>query len=176
MNKTSFLAATIVATSMAALASMALAAQDRYTLKIPNGPSFADFKGYENWQYVAVSQTEDGLKIIAANPTMMKAYRSGIPDNGKKFPEGSKIVKIEWSQKKETTPYFVVVPERLKSVSFIEKDSKRFKSSDGWGYAQFQYEAAAGTFKAMGSDATCGHACHTAVKVHDFIFTAYPQR
>jgi hypothetical protein len=176
MPRSPFLIAMVGAVSLAALGSMALAAQDRYTLKIPNGPAFSDFKGYENWQYVAVSQTEDGLKVIAANPTMMKAYRSGTPGNGHAFPEGSKIVKIEWSQKKETQPYFVVVPDKLKSVSFIEKDSKRFKSSDGWGYAQFQYDATAATFKPFGNDAACGHACHTAVKTQDFIFTAYPPR
>jgi hypothetical protein len=176
MTKTPFRAVALIAVSLAGLGGMALAAQDRFTLKVPNGPAFSEFKGYENWQYVAVSQTEDGLKVIAANTAMIKAYRNGIPGNGKHFPEGSKIVKIEWSQKKVESPYFVVVPNTLKSVSFIEKDSKRFKTSDGWGYAQFQFDAASSTFKPFGNDAVCGHACHTAVKARDFIFTAYPPR
>ena len=47
----------IIAVSLAVLGSMALAAQDRFTLKVPNGPAFSDFRGYENWQNVAVSQT-----------------------------------------------------------------------------------------------------------------------
>ena len=51
--------------------SLALAAQDRYTLKIPDGLAWSDFRGYENWQNVAVSQTESSLKVIAANEVMI---------------------------------------------------------------------------------------------------------
>ena len=90
----------MITVSLAVLGGMALAAQDRLTLKVPNGPAFSDFRGYENWRNVAVSQTEHGLKVIAANTAMTDAYRSGIPGNGKHFPDGSKIVKIEWSPKK----------------------------------------------------------------------------
>jgi len=181
MKRTPFPAIMIIAVSLAVslavVGSMALAAQDRSTLKVPNGIAFSDFKGYENWQNVAVSQTEMGLKIIAANPVMINAYRSGIPGNGKPFPEGSKIVKIEWTSKKSAeSPYFVMVPDTLKSLSFIEKDSKKFKDSGGWGYAQFQNDAASDTLTPFGSDAACGYACHTAVKAKDYIFTAYPQR
>ena len=166
-----------LAVSFAVLGGMALAAQDRNTLKVPNGPAFSEFKGYENWQNVAVSQTEMGIKIIAANPAMIKAYRNGIPGNGKPFPEGSKIVKIEWTSKKNAeSPYFVMVPDTLKSLSFIEKDSKRFKDSGGWGYAQFQNDAASDTLTPFGTDAACGYACHMAVKAKDYIFTAYPRR
>jgi len=181
MKRTPFPAMMIIAVSLAVsfavLGSMALAAQDRSTLKVPNGPAFSEFKGYENWQNVAVSQTEMGIKIIAANPAMINAYRSGIPGNGKPFPEGSKIVKIEWTSKKSAeSPYFVMVPDTLKSLSFIEKDSKRFKDSGGWGYAQFQNDAASDTLTPFGSDGACGYACHTAVKAKDYIFTAYPRR
>jgi hypothetical protein len=181
MKRTPFPAIMIVAVSLAVSLAvwggMALAAQDRSTLKVPNGPAFSEFKGYENWQNVAVSQTETAVKIIAANPAMIKAYRSGIPGNGKPFPEGSKIAKIEWSAKKSAeSPYFVMVPDTLKSISFIEKDSKRFKDSGGWGYAQFQNDAASDTLTPFGTDAACGYACHTAVKAKDYIFTAYPRR
>ena len=177
MKRTPFPVISIIAVSFAVLGSLALAAQDRSTLKVPNGLAFSDFKGYENWQNVAVSQTEMGLKIISANPAMINAYRSGIPGNGKNFPEGSKIVKIEWTSKKNAeSPYFVMVPDTLKSLSFIEKDSKRFKDSGGWGYAQFQNDAASDTLMPFGSDAACGYTCHTAVKAKDYIFTAYPRR
>ena len=181
MNRIPFPAIRIItlsfAVSFAILGGVALAAQDRFTLKVPNGPEFSDFKGYEDWQNVAVSQTETSVKIIAANPAMIKAYRSGIPGNGKPFPEGAKIAKIEWLAKKSSeSPYFVMVPDTLKSLSFIEKDSKRFKDSGGWGYAQFQNDAASDTLKPFGSDGACGYACHTAVKAKDYIFTAYPRR
>jgi hypothetical protein len=154
---------------------------NRYTLKAPNGVEFSDIRGYESWSDVAVSQVEDGLKVIVANPTMIDAYRAGVPGNGKPFPDGSKIVKIEWSQKEDPeSPYPVKVPDTLKRVGFIEKDSKRFPETNGWGYAQFTYDPATATFTPEETDPSFGkelcHACHIAVQAKDYIFTAYPTR
>jgi hypothetical protein len=174
--------AVVIMTALLAVPSgMARAAQDRFTLKALNGVSFSEFRGYETWQDVAVSQVDGGLKVIAANAAMTDAYRKGVPGNGKPFPEGSMVVKIEWSQKKNPeSPYPVTVPDTLKSVSFIEKDSKRFPQTSGWGYAQFLYDAASGAFKPYGADSAFGkqvcYTCHTAVKAKDYIFTAYPPR
>src|SRR5580658_3353874 len=117
--------------------------QDRYTLKIPDGLAFSEFKGYDTWQDVAPSVTQGSVKSILANPTMISAYRQGVPGNGKPFPDGSKIVKIEWVKKKNpVSPYFVEVPDTLKSLAFIEKDSKRFPNTNGWAYAKWDYDAA----------------------------------
>src|SRR5271157_280146 len=89
---------------LSVLVALAMAAQDRYTLKVPNGLAFSDFRGYEDWQIVAPSQTDaqNVMRVILANPVMMKAYRAGIPGNGKPFPDGSKIAKIEWEPRKIT--------------------------------------------------------------------------
>jgi hypothetical protein len=160
--------------------SLALAQQDRYTLKIPDGLAWSEFRGYDNWRDVAVSQTETSLKVIAANDAMINAYRDGIPGNGKPFPDGSKITKIEWSFKRNSvSPYLVMVPDTLKTVAFIEKDTKRFPNTHGWAYAQWAYDAATDTFKPSElspSGAECGYACHTTVSAQDYIFTAYPKR
>jgi hypothetical protein len=160
--------------------SLAVAEQDRYTLKIPEGLAFSEFRGYETWQDVAVSQTETSVKGIAANDAMINAYRDGVPGNGKLFPDGSKVSKIEWSFKRNTvSPYFVNVPDTLKTVAFIEKDTRRFPNTHGWAYAQWAYDAATDTFKPSElspSGAECGYACHTTVSAQDYIFTAYPKR
>ena len=151
--------------------------QDKYTVQVQNGLAFSDFRGYEDWQVVAVSQTEDLLKVMVANPVMIEAYKSGVPGNGKPFPDGSKIAKIEWKPKKSTeAPFFVRVPDVLQDVFFIEKDSKRFPNTDGWAYAEFDYNAPSDTFTPIGSGTDCGHACHTSVKAKDFIFTSYGKR
>jgi hypothetical protein len=161
-------------------AGMAIAAQDRYTLKIPDGLAFADFRGYENWENVAVSQTETAIKVILANPIMMAAFRNGLPAGGKLFPDGSKIVKVFWSFKKnEASPYSVTVPDTLKELAFIEKDTKRFPNTHGWAYADWAYDAPTDNFKPSqlsqnGSE--CGFTCHTRVSAQDYIFTAYPKR
>jgi Cytochrome P460 len=168
---------TVIVMAVGVLGSIALAAQDKYTLQVLNGLAFSDFRGYENWEDVAVSQTENGIKVIVANPTMMAAYRDGLPADGKLFPDGSKVAKIEWTSKKNAvSPYFVIVPDTLKSVSFIEKDTKRFPDTHGWAYAQFGYDAASDTFTPHGSDAKCGYECHSTVSAKDYIFTAYPKR
>jgi Cytochrome P460 len=167
---------TIVLVVLAALGSMALAAQDRYALKLGE-LSFADFRGYEDWKVVAVSQTETLMKVIVANDVMMDAYRQGLPADGKLFPEGSKIAKIEWTFKKNpVAPYSVMVPDTLKAVAVIEKDSKRFPDTHGWAYGNFNYDAASDTFTPQGNDAKCGYACHTTVAAQDYIFTGYPKR
>jgi len=73
-------------------------------------------------------------------------------------------------------PFDVKIPDTLKDVLFITKDSKRFAGSAGWGYAQFNHDAASGSFTPEGSGSDCGHACHTIVKAKDYIFTAYGKR
>jgi hypothetical protein len=169
----------VVAALAAVLGGMAIAQQDRFTLQVPGGLAFSEIRGYESWQDVAVSQTENSLKAIVANDVMINAYRDGVPADGKPFPEGSKIVKIEWSQKNPGFPYFVMVPDTLKTVAFIVKDSKRFPDTHGWAYAQFAYDAASDTFKPAPlslSGAGCGYACHSTVAAKDYIFTAYPRR
>ena len=102
MKSKNFPTIAIIALALAILVSMVFAAQDKYTLQVPNGLAFSDFRGYENWQVVAVSQTEELLKVMVANPVMIDAYRAGIPGNGQPFPDGSKIAKIEWKPKKST--------------------------------------------------------------------------
>jgi hypothetical protein len=191
MNRKTIGAIVIVGVFLSVLAALAMAAQDRYTLKVPNGLAFSEFRGYEDWQVVAPSQTDaqNVMRVILANPVMMKAYREGIPGNGKPFPNGSKIAKIEWQPKKLTDAPFSAstpdtVPGPLTAVEFIEKDAKRFPDSNGWGYAYFKYDAASDTFSPatsadkppQGNDAKCGAACHKLAAAKDYIFTAYPKR
>ena len=93
--------------ALVVLGGRAFSAQDKYTLRVPNGLAFSDFRGYENWQVVAVSQTEDLLKVMVANPTMIEAYRDGVPGSGRPFRDGSRIAKIEWKPRKEHgSPFF----------------------------------------------------------------------
>jgi hypothetical protein len=76
---------------------------------------------------------EEILKVIVANPTMIKAFKAGVPGNGQPFPDGSMIVKLQWKPKKSTEASFAVdVPDVFKQAFVMEKDSKRF-STGGWG-------------------------------------------
>ncbi|HTO09817.1 MAG TPA: cytochrome P460 family protein [Myxococcota bacterium] len=151
--------------------------QDKYTLQVPDGLAFSDFRGYEGWQVVSLAQTDEVLKVIVANPTMIEAYQSGIPGNGRPFPDGSKIAKLQWTQKKSSdAPFVVNVPDRFKNAFFIEKDSKRFPTTSGWGYALFNYDPASDTFTPDGKGSACGYECHTRVAKQDYIFHPYQKR
>ena len=177
MQVSLFTVALTTAASISILGGIAFSAQNRAALQVPGGLSFSEFKGYQDWAVVAPSQVPGSIKTIAANEMMMRAYRSGLPTNGKTFPEGSKVVKIEWAERPNpASPYPVSVPGALKSIAFIEKDSKRFPKSHGWAYAQFMYDPASKTLKPNGTGSQCGYACHTAVAAQDYIFTAYPER
>ena len=163
---------------LAVLSAQAFSTQDKYTLRVPDGLAFSDFRGYEDWKVVAVSQTDDLLKVMVANPTMIDAYRAGVPGNGTSFPDGSKIAKIEWKPKKNTeAPFSVRVPDVLQDVFLIEKNTKKFPSTKGWAYAAFDYDPASDTFKPDPTGVvSCGFTCHSRVASKDYIFTAYGKR
>ena len=195
MKTTLYAVAAIVVLVIAVVgvrSSSAQGKQDKYTLQIPGGLAFSEIRGYEQWQVVGPSLTEAAhvIRVIVANPVMIKAYQEGVPGNGKPFPDGSKITKLEWRPKKITDLPFSAstpdtVPGDLAEVEFIVKDSKRFSDTHGWGYAMFDYDAASGTFapatKAshppVNNDAKCGAACHEiAGASKDYIFTPYANR
>ena len=175
----------IIAVMLAVLGGRAISAQDKYTVQVPNGLAFSEFRGYESWQVVSISQDGDLIAAILANPVMIDAYRAGVPGNGQPFPDGAKMAKIHWNPKKsETAPGPTTVPGTQHDVDFMAKDSKRFADSGGWGYAFFKYDAASDMFTPatsadrppQGSDAKCGFVCHSIVKTRDYVFTEYGHR
>lgn len=176
---------TLVAAGLGILGGAALAAQDRYTLRVPNGLAFSEFRGYDSWSVIALSEKRGLIAVILGNPVIIDAYKSGIPGNGKPFPDGSKIAKVRWNAKKnEVDPGQPMQPDTLHDVNFMVKDTKRFADSGGWGWAIFRYELAKETFTPntladdppQGDDARCGLACHTLAKNRDYVFTAFPTR
>jgi hypothetical protein len=163
----------------------AQATADKYALKVPGGLAFAEFKGFEGWQAISVSQNDSLLAIILGNKIMIDAFQAGYPDNGKAFPDGAKMAKLHYHPKKsEKAPSPTTVPGAMDDIDFMVKDSKRFADSGGWGYAAFMYDSATRTFRPAGlkdappqaNDAKCGAGCHTLVKNRDYVFTEYAAR
>jgi len=166
-------------------ARAAISAQDKYSLAVPGGLAFADFRGFEGWQTISISNNGGLFALILGNQTMIDAYKAGIPGNGKPFPDGARMAKIHWNAKKaDDQPGEPIVPGVLHDTDFMVKDSKRFADSGGWGWAAFEYDAASDTFRPGDTsdqppqehDAKCGFACHTIVAAKDYVFTAYPKR
>ena len=174
----------IITGLLAVVGGWAFAAQDKYNVKVPNGLAFSEFRGYEAWQVVSISQDGNLMAAILANPVMIKAYLAGVPGNGKPFPDGAKMAKIHWNPKKNAAFPDTMVPASLHDVDFMVKDSKRFADSGGWGWAMFKYDAASDTFTPgtladqppQANDAKCGFACHTLVEKRDYVFTEYGHR
>src|SRR6266849_8070023 len=118
-------AVVIVVVALAVSVSAQDTSQAKYTVRVPNGLAFSEFRGYEGWQTVSISQNEKLIAVILADLVMIKAYQSGIPGNGKPFPDGSKMAKIHWNPKKMETFPTATVPASLHDVDFMVKDSKR---------------------------------------------------
>lgn len=175
---------TVAGSMLLAIAVLAAAAQDKYSVKVPGGLSFSEFKGYESWEAISMSRGEQVVAITVGNPTMMEAYRAGFPANGKAVPDGAKMAKMHWTPKKHEFFPDTTVPGTLVNVDFMVKDSKRFADSGGWGYAVFEYDSASDSFRPgttastppQGNDAKCGLTCHTLVKTKDYVFTEYGRR
>jgi hypothetical protein len=182
------LAASLVIVSVV----IAAQSQNRFTLKAANGIAFSEFRDYEAWQMIATSQPDDAggcgtskvgcTKAILGNATMIKAYRDGIPANGRAVPDGAAMAKIEWLKSHNDVPYGVTIPAVQTEVSFMAKDSKRFPDTNGWGYATFEYDGESGAFKpakpttASNARSLC-HGCHVAgAKSRDFVYSDYAKR
>jgi hypothetical protein len=166
-----------IALSLAITGGIAVGAEDKYTVQVPNGLAFSEFRGYESWQTIAVSQTGNLIEVILGNPAMIAAYGAGIPGNGAHFPDGARMTKIHWKAAKSAdAPSPTTVPGELDDVDFMVKDSRRFADTGGWGYAQFNYNPASDTFTPLGTGAQCGYSCHTLAKAKDYVFTAYGKR
>ncbi len=182
--RTSALGAASIAAVLAVWSGGAISAQDKYTLKVPDGLAFSEFRGYESWQVVSVSHDGPLIAAILANPVMIDAYLAGIPGNGKPFPDGAKLAKIHWNPTMMENFPAALVPGTQHDMDFMVKDSKRFADSGGWGWAVFEYDAASDTFTPgtmadmppQGNDAKCGFTCHTIVATRDYVFTDYGHR
>jgi hypothetical protein len=176
ISKIDISAIAIGATMLAALGGAAIAQQNKDSVKVPDGLALSEFKGYEKWQVIAASQGGNIIDVIVGNPEMIAAYQSGLPAEGKKFPDGVKMVKIHWNAKKSPDGFPALVPDTLHDLDTMVKDSKRFASSGGWGYGQFNYDTASDNFTPLGTGAGCGFACHTKVAAKDYVFTLFPKR
>ena len=86
---------------------------------MPGGLAFSEFRGYEDWSVIAISENMGMIAVILGNPEMIAAYREGVPDNGKSFPDGAKMAKIHGIPKKhEAYPGQPIGPGAQQDVDF----------------------------------------------------------
>jgi len=152
-------------------------ADNKDTVAVPDGGlALSDFRGYEKWQVIGASDSNGLIAVIVGNPEMIAAYQSGLPAEGKKIPDGARMVKIHWNAIKSPDGFPAQVPGTLHDIDTMVKDSKRFAATGGWGYGQFNYDTTSDAFAPEGTGADCGAACHTLVAAKDYVFTAYQKK
>jgi hypothetical protein len=122
MKKSTLISVGISVSIAVSAVGAAISAQDKYSLKVPNGLAFSEFRGYEDWPVVAISENQGKIAVIVGNPAMIDAYKEGVPGNRKPFPDGAKMAKIHWvPRKQETYPGQPTVPGTQHDVDFMVK-------------------------------------------------------
>jgi hypothetical protein len=131
--------------------------------------------GYRDWRLISVAHEEGTLNDIRAvlgNDKAIKAYREGKQS----FPDGTVIGRIAWSYdaSEENNKVFgraqsFVAGLPKNGVQFMVKDSKKYASTGGWGFSQFD-DGKPLTDAAMLK--SCFD-CHALLKDRDLVFTRY---
>jgi hypothetical protein len=137
-----------------------------FGVNIPNG--------YRDWRLISVAHEEgdlNDLRAVLGNDVAINAYREGkLP-----FPDGTIIARLAWSYEPSEennkafgrSQSFVAGPPK-NGVQFMVKDSRKYASTGGWGFAQFNDGKSADE----AVHKTC-FACHQAVQARDLVFTRY---
>jgi hypothetical protein len=132
--------------------------------------------GYRDWKLITVAREEGDLndmRAVLGNDIAVKAYREGQHP----FPDGSIIARLAWrhtpSEENNKTfgraQSFVAGPP-VNGVQFMVKDSRKYASTGGWGYAHFDERTLKPAEKSV--QESC-FPCHNAIKARDYVFARY---
>ena len=130
--------------------------------------------GYRDWKLISVAHEEGGLNDIRAilgNDIAVQALRDGtIP-----FPDGAIIARLAWDYipAEENNRIFGVNQSFIagppkNGVQFMVRDSKKFPTTGGWGFGQFNE----GKPVEAAMLQSC-FSCHERIKDRDLVFTRY---
>jgi hypothetical protein len=164
MKKTSrFNLGLSLAIALCSLATVANAetAPATYTVK----PVFGE---YQDWSLLAVSHREDKktLRAILGNSAAIAAARH---EHTKPWPDGAVIAKVAWKESKHPSWPQAIVPGAFEKAEAMIKDSKKYASTGGWGFAHWEGKNLVMFEEAKSKEC---FACHTVVKNNDYVFTA----
>ena len=114
--------------------------------------------GYRDWRLISVAHEEgnlNDLRAILGNDVAIKASREGkLP-----FPDGTIIARLAWNYDplEESSKAFghlqsFVAGPPKNGVQFMVKDSSKYASTGGWGFAQFDDGKAADAARRAGDE------------------------
>jgi hypothetical protein len=107
------------------------------------------------------------MRVILGND---KAFQSARDGNINPWPDGSILAKLVWKNKKHEKWPTATIPGEFVHAEFMIKDSKKYSSTGGWGFARWKGLEQ----KPYGEDASFVQecfGCHTPVKDNDYVFT-----
>ena len=122
--------------------------------------------GWQNWSAIAVSHRTDNktMRVILGNDIAVKAARAG---NTNPWPDGAILGKVVWKDTELADWKPAVAPGEFVHAEFMLKDTKKYASTHGWGWARW-VEA---DQKPFNKGAQVCISCHTPVKGRDWVFT-----
>lgn len=123
---------------------------------------------YKDWRLITVSHRQDNntLRAILGNDKAIKAARS---EKLKSWPDGAVIAKLVWKEQAHPNWAKAIVPGEFKAAEAMIKDSKKYATTGGWGFAHW----VKGQLK-MHDQKTSNKCfgCHTIVKDKDYVFNS----
>ena len=139
------------------------------TLKVPpaaNGIAF--LPDYKNWKAISSTDRTDTntLKMILGNDDAIRAIADNKIDP---WPNGTVFAKVSWMRQADANGQ--IQTGKFEQVAFMIKDSGKYASTAGWGWAQWT----GADLKPYGTDAGFARncvACHTPLRRNDYVFTA----
>ena len=132
--------------------------------------------GYRDWKFVSAAHEAgelNDIRVVIGNDKAIAAYRADKP-----FPEGTIIGRVAWKMvpSEENNKSFgqaqSFVPGDAPDwyLQFMEKNTKKYAATGGWGYSNFDKD-----LKPLTDEKTmyACFVCHQAVEARDYVFTKY---
>jgi len=133
----------------------------------------AEFNGlafeaaFEGWKLISTTDRGDNhtFRFILGNDVAVKAAQTG---NISPWPDGTRFAKIAWQQ--EVGADGLVHPGTFVQVELMQKDARRYKDTEGWGWGRWRGL----DLKPYGVDAgfvrECT-GCHKPLRGNDYVYT-----
>ena len=159
-----FIITLVLLTSLTAIAE----SSGKEVLPSLNGIRIPD--AYKEWRIIAVSHRTDNntLRIILGNDKAISAVAKGDINP---WPDGAILGKLVWKDATHKKWPAATIPGNFVHAEFMIKDTKKFSSTGGWGFARWLGLDQ----KPYGKDANFAQecfGCHLPVKDNDYVYTS----
>lgn len=133
----------------------------------PESNGFLFDPDFKNWKLISTTDRGDNntFRFVLGNDVAVKAALSG---NISPWPDGTRFAKVAWLQVPGADG--LLHPGRFWQVEFMEKDARRYKNTEGWGWGRWRGM----DLKPYGKDAQFVNectGCHQPVRGNDYVYT-----